>query len=89
MPGARNVPYTTLVNGAGALKPASELRAAFEGAGVDVEKPVITTCGSGVTACVLALGLAVLGNEYVSVYDGSWAEWSAIPDAPVSTGDRN
>ena len=85
MPGARNVPFGMLVNGSGVMTAATELRAAFEDAGVDIEKPAITTCGSGVTACTLALGLAVLGNEYVSVYDGSWTEWSFTPDAPVTT----
>lgn len=83
MPGAHNVPYGTLVNGNGTMKSAPELRAAFEQAGVSPDKPVITTCGSGVTACTLALGLAVIGNEHAAVYDGSWAEWSNAPDAPV------
>jgi thiosulfate/3-mercaptopyruvate sulfurtransferase len=84
MPGARNVPFATLVSVDGTLKPAAELRAAFEGASVNPEKPAIMTCGSGVTACTLALGFAVLGNEHAAVYDGSWAEWSSAPDAPVT-----
>ncbi|MGO9545264.1 MAG: sulfurtransferase, partial [Rhodomicrobium sp.] len=62
------------------------VRAAFEAAGVNPGRPVITTCGSGVTACILALGLAVLGNEWAAVYDGSWAEWSGVPSAPVVQG---
>ena len=86
MPGAHNLHYETLINENGALKPAAELRAAFEAAGLNPGRPVITTCGSGVTACILALGLAVLGNEWASVYDGSWAEWSAAPSAPVAQG---
>ncbi len=86
MPGARNIHYGSLLAGDGAMKPAAELRAIFQGAGVNPEKPVIATCGSGVTACILALGLAVLGNEYASVYDGSWAEWSCVPSAPVIAG---
>jgi len=86
MPGACNVPYAKLINEDGTMKSAPELRAAFEGAGINPEKPVITTCGSGVTACILALGLSVLGNEYTAVYDGSWAEWSAAPSAPVVQG---
>ena len=49
------------------------------------DKPVITTCGSGITACILALGFAILGNEYTAVYDGSWAEWASVPSAPVAT----
>lgn len=86
MPGAKNVPFGSLVQNNGALKPANELRAAFEEAGVNPDKPVIASCGSGVTACTLALALAVLGNEHAAVYDGSWAEWSGAPDAPVVTG---
>jgi thiosulfate/3-mercaptopyruvate sulfurtransferase len=86
MPGACNVPYAKLISEDGTMKSAPELRAAFEAAGVNPEKPVITTCGSGVTACILALGLSVLGNEYTAVYDGSWAEWSAAPSAPVVQG---
>ena len=83
MPGARNVPFGSLVNPDGTLKSAAELRAIFEGAGVNPGKPAIASCGSGITACVLALGLAVLGNEWAAVYDGSWAEWSNVPSAPV------
>ncbi len=83
MPGAHNVPFGSLVRPDGTLKPAGELRAIFEAAGVHPGKPAIASCGSGVTACVLALGLAVLGNEWAAVYDGSWAEWSNVPSAPV------
>lgn len=86
MPGAHNLPYATLINANGTLKSAPELRAAFEGAGIDPGKPVIASCGSGVTACILALGLAVLGNEWASVYDGSWAEWGSSASAPVVQG---
>jgi thiosulfate/3-mercaptopyruvate sulfurtransferase len=86
MPGACNLPYAKLINEDGTMKSASGLRAAFEAAGISLEQPVITTCGSGVTACILALGLSVLGNEYAAVYDGSWAEWSAAPSVPVVRG---
>jgi thiosulfate/3-mercaptopyruvate sulfurtransferase len=86
MPGAHNVPFGLLLNGDGTMKPAAEMRAVFEGAGLNPDHPAIATCGSGVTACILALGLAILGNEYTSVYDGSWAEWSCAPEAPVVAG---
>ncbi len=85
MPGACNLHYATLVDANGVMKPEPELRAAFESAGINPDKPVIATCGSGITACILALGLAILGNEYASVYDGSWAEWASVPSAPVVT----
>lgn len=84
MPGALNVPYDQVVNSDGTLKSAEELRAAF--AGVDLGRPIVTTCGSGVTASVLALALARLGLFDVAVYDGSWAEWGAHPATPVVTG---
>ncbi len=83
MPGARNVPFKTLLNANGTLKSHTELRAIFEAAGVNPGKPTIASCGSGITACILALGLAALGNEWAAVYDGSWAEWSNVPSAPV------
>jgi thiosulfate/3-mercaptopyruvate sulfurtransferase len=86
MPGATNIPYSSLLTAGGAMKPAAELRAIFEAGGIHPEKPVITTCGSGVTACTLALGLAILGNEHAAVYDGSWAEWACVPSAPAVTG---
>ena len=85
MPGARNVPWSALVAD-GRMKPAAELRSAFEATGVDLAAPIVTTCGSGVTAAVDALALAVLGREDVAVYDGSWAEWGSRADTPVATG---
>ncbi len=86
MPGARNVPFDTLLAADGTMKPAAEVAALFEAASVDLDKPVVTTCGSGVTASVLALGLARIGRERTPVYDGSWSEWGGLPDAPIVTG---
>jgi thiosulfate/3-mercaptopyruvate sulfurtransferase len=75
MPGAHNVHYATLLNADGTLKSTSELRRAFESAGIDVSKAVVTSCGSGVSAAILSLGLALLGQPDVGLYDGSWADW--------------
>ena len=86
IPGALNVHYRTLLADDGTLKDEAGLRAAFEDAGVDLSRPVITTCGSGVTAAILALALARIGHADVSLYDGSWAEWGAYSDLAVETG---
>ncbi|HEX5232639.1 MAG TPA: 3-mercaptopyruvate sulfurtransferase [Bradyrhizobium sp.] len=87
IPGSRNVPYSELFDAAtGAMKPLEELRRAFTGAGVDMTKPIVTTCGSGVSALVLTLALYRLGVRGSALYDGSWAEWG-LPDGPrVATG---
>ena len=85
MPGARNVPALSLGRD-GALLPQDELRAAFEGAGIDLSKPVVTSCGSGVTAAVLTLALETLGHADTKLYDGSWTEWGGRPDTPVVKG---
>jgi thiosulfate/3-mercaptopyruvate sulfurtransferase len=86
MPGACNVPFGDVVSPDGTLKPAEQLRAAFEAAGVDLARPIVTSCGSGVSASVLALALARIGREDVAVYDGSWTEWGGRRDMPVATG---
>jgi thiosulfate/3-mercaptopyruvate sulfurtransferase len=84
MPGALNLPFNLVVAEDGTLKSRAELAAAF--AQVDLEQPIVTTCGSGVTASVLALALARLGRLDVAVYDGSWTEWGGRPDTAVVTG---
>src|ERR1700691_393176 len=82
MPGATSIPFTELV-AEGRLRPAEELRRIFAAKSVDMKQPITTTCGSGVTAAVIALGLEVAGAKRVSLYDGSWAEYGAHPEAVI------
>ncbi|MFD1913224.1 3-mercaptopyruvate sulfurtransferase [Halodurantibacterium flavum] len=86
IPGSRNVHYATLLNEDGTMKPPAELRGVFEGAGVDLTKPAITSCGSGVTAAILSLALERIGHRDHSLYDGSWAEWGMYGDLKVEKG---
>jgi thiosulfate/3-mercaptopyruvate sulfurtransferase len=83
IPGSLNLPYDELYQPDGTLRPESELRDAFAKAGLDSTRPVVTSCGSGVTASVLALALHLVGRRDVAVYDGSWSEWGVRPDVPV------
>jgi thiosulfate/3-mercaptopyruvate sulfurtransferase len=83
IPGSLNLPYLQLMRPDGTFLPPDQLRAKFAAAGVDPKKPVVTSCGSGVTACVLALGLDLIGHRDVAVYDGSWAEWGLPGETPV------
>ena len=87
IPGSKNVCFKELLNADQTMKNPVEMRQIFEAAGVDFNKPAITTCGSGVTAAVLSLGLERIGKTDHSLYDGSWSEWGMFPTVPVATGD--
>lgn len=86
IPGAKNLPFAMVLNGDGTMKDPASLRAAFEGAGVDLTKPAITSCGSGVTAAILSLALERIGHRDHALYDGSWAEWGMYEDLGVAKG---
>jgi thiosulfate/3-mercaptopyruvate sulfurtransferase len=86
IPGARNVHYATLLKPDGTLKSKEEIAKIFADTGVDIAKPVITSCGSGVTAAILTLGLTILGARNHALYDGSWTEWGSDPALPAATG---
>lgn len=86
MPGAFNVPASEILAPDGTVKSVEQLKAIFEKSGVDLNRPIITTCGSGITAAMLSLALARIGKDRVPVYDGSWTEWGGRQDTDVVTG---
>lgn len=87
IPGARNVHYATLLDADGTMKQPDALRATFAAAGVDLSRPAITSCGSGVTAAILSLAMERLGKTDHALYDGSWTEWGMFPTVPIATGE--
>lgn len=86
IPGSCNLPFLELLNADCTMKDLPALKEAFEGAGIDLAKPVITTCGSGVTAAVINLALERLGHSRHALYDGSWSEWGMYPDLAIEKG---
>ena len=86
IPGSRNLPSAALFNPDNSMKTGDDLRQLLQDAGIELDRPVITTCGSGVTAAILLAGLEMLGNRDVTLYDGSWSEWGYDPATPKATG---
>jgi thiosulfate/3-mercaptopyruvate sulfurtransferase len=86
IPGSKNLPQGRLFNQDNSWKQGADLQAAFDSAGVDLARPLVATCGSGITACVLLFGAHLLGKEDVRLYDGSWSEWGADPETAKATG---
>ena len=88
IPGSLNLPYTELVGEDGTVLPPEALRRRIAAAGIEPDRPLIATCGSGVSACTLIHALHLLGHDDVSLYDGAWTEWGGRADTPVETGSR-
>lgn len=86
IPGSRNLPYTALLDDEGRFKDPAAIRSAFEGAGITFDRPLVTTCGSGVTAAVLLFGAHLAGKQDVALYDGSWSEYGADPATEKALG---
>ena len=87
IPGARNVPFGQLLNEDGTYRAPDDIRQLFEEAGVDLDRPVVTSCNSGMTAAVLAVGLDLIGKRDVALYDGSWLEWGSDAATPKEAGE--
>ncbi|KAK4715107.1 hypothetical protein R3W88_021014 [Solanum pinnatisectum] len=87
VPGSKCIPFSQMLDGSQTLLSNEELKKKFDQEGISLDKPIVTSCGTGVTACILALGLHRLGKTDVPVYDGSWTEWGGHPDVPVSTSE--
>jgi thiosulfate/3-mercaptopyruvate sulfurtransferase len=85
MPGAHNLHYARLLNADGTIKDAAGIKAALSESGIDLSRPIVTSCGSGVTAAIVNLGLELLGHTDHGLYDGSWSEWGADPELPITT----
>ncbi|MEQ1695170.1 MAG: rhodanese-like domain-containing protein, partial [Hyphomicrobiaceae bacterium] len=86
IPSSKNVPFQSLLNADGTLKPNDELGKIFAAADVDIDRPIVASCGSGVTAGVVAFALAQLDHPDTAIYDGSWSEWGARDDLPIDMG---
>jgi thiosulfate/3-mercaptopyruvate sulfurtransferase len=86
IPGSRNLPFERLLEADGTFRSREDIRAAFEAAGVDPAKPLVTTCGSGVTASVLLFAAALIGRDDIALYDGSWSEWGLRDDTEKAIG---
>jgi thiosulfate/3-mercaptopyruvate sulfurtransferase len=86
IPGSKNLFFQALLNKDGTMKDATAIKLVFEDAGINLDKPAITTCGSGITAAILSLGLSLIGKTDHALYDGSWTEWGQFPTLPIETG---